>query len=219
MIRNLLKRSESKIILFYSIQNEDEIIYQQELEQLKNDFPNFEIRLYLSQPSGNHFKIQRLNIPFLQKELPLVVSSPSEALYFLCGPFTYMRMINMTLTFLEVPKTQIRKETFFTEKTNPGWQPEFKGKAEISYRNSTGTYNFTAQWPETILKSSQENNLNLPFSCNAGRCATCVCKLISGKVSMSVNEVLTEKELKQGLVLVCTGYPETEKVVLEQYKA
>jgi ring-1,2-phenylacetyl-CoA epoxidase subunit PaaE len=32
---------------------------------------------------------------------------------------------------------------------------------------------------------------------------------------MSVNEVLTEKELEEGLVLTCVGYPVSEEVILE----
>ena len=55
--------------------------------------------------------------------------------------------------------------------------------------------------PEFIFVDKIFNQSNMQASGN------CMARCISGKVWMSNNEVLTEKELSQGLVLTCTGYP------------
>ena len=55
----------------------------------------------------------------------------------------------------------------------------------------------------------------MPYSCEAGRCGNCVARCTKGLVWHSYNEVLTEKELKNGLVLTCVGYPVGGDVDLE----
>jgi ring-1,2-phenylacetyl-CoA epoxidase subunit PaaE len=38
---------------------------------------------------------------------------------------------------------------------------------------------------------------------------------VEGKVWMSYNEVLTEKEIRKGLILTCVGHPVDGDVILE----
>ncbi|HYH57268.1 MAG TPA: 2Fe-2S iron-sulfur cluster-binding protein [Anseongella sp.] len=55
----------------------------------------------------------------------------------------------------------------------------------------------------------------MPYSCKGGACSTCTARCTGGKVEMAVNEVLTEADIEQGLVLTCVGYPAAEKVRIE----
>jgi ring-1,2-phenylacetyl-CoA epoxidase subunit PaaE len=71
-------------------------------------------------------------------------------------------------------------------------------------------HEFLVTWPDSILTAAIRQGIPLPYSCRAGRCSTCVARLLSGKIQMSANEVLTEKDIKEGLVLTCVGHPETE---------
>ncbi len=72
---------------------------------------------------------------------------------------------------------------------------------------------FEAAWPDTILRAAEHHHIVLPYSCRGGRCSTCTARCLSGKVKMSINEVLTEKELKEGWILTCVGYAETDVVL------
>ena len=62
-------------------------------------------------------------------------------------------------------------------------------------------------YPDSILQAAKKTGISLPYSCEAGRCGSCVAKCTKGNVWHSYNEVLTEKELQQGLVLTCVGHP------------
>jgi ring-1,2-phenylacetyl-CoA epoxidase subunit PaaE len=74
---------------------------------------------------------------------------------------------------------------------------------------------FIVQYPDTILQAAKKIKLSLPFSCETGKCGTCVARCISGKIWHSNNEVLTEEDLSKGLILTCTGHPQSDDVDLE----
>jgi len=75
------------------------------------------------------------------------------------------------------------------------------------------TYRFTSTYPSSILQSALDNHISLPYSCRAGRCSSCVARCLTGSVVMSINDVLTEKDLAERLVLTCVGYAETDVVL------
>jgi ring-1,2-phenylacetyl-CoA epoxidase subunit PaaE len=65
-------------------------------------------------------------------------------------------------------------------------------------------------YPTTILDAALQQGIELPYSCKAGICSTCSATCVQGKIIMSTNEVLTDKDMVQGLVLTCTGYAVTD---------
>ena len=121
-----------------------------------------------------------------------------------------MRMIQFTLRWMGFAEEKIKKE-FFTIGHIPG-PPLMRDDSpkHIVLHAGDKTHRFTVAYPANILQAALSHRIQLPFSCRAGRCASCVAKCISGRVLMSANEVLTESDLLNGLVLTCTGYAETD---------
>jgi len=140
---------------------------------------------------------------------------PREALpgtqFYICGPPAFIRMAQFTLRTLGIPERHIRKEHFTVEHI-PAPPPVFDKTPRIVviHDGANVHHRFEMKWPDTILQAAEKEGLHLPFSCRAGRCSTCVARCISGSVKMSNNEVLTDKDVREGLVLTCTGYPETD---------
>ena len=60
---------------------------------------------------------------------------------------------------------------------------------------------------QTILDVALENDVEAPYSCQGGACATCVGKLISGSAAMQQNHILTDEEIDDGLILTCQALP------------
>ena len=68
---------------------------------------------------------------------------------------------------------------------------------------------------ETILDAALENDVDAPYSCQGGACATCIGKLVSGKATMLQNHILTDSEIEEGLVLACQAVPATNIIYID----
>src|SRR6185437_5792509 len=127
--------------------------------------------------------------------------------------FDYMRKSEMIIVAMGFDKTQVHKEIFVVlaeqEAINtPPAQQAGNKTVHIDYRGQM--YDLEIPVGKPILKAALEKGIYLPYSCQGGICGTCsaICK--SGEVKMSINDVLTPKELDKGWILTCVGYPMTE---------
>ena len=60
---------------------------------------------------------------------------------------------------------------------------------------------------QTILDVALENDVEAPYSCQGGACATCIGRLVSGNAAMQQNHILTDEEIDDGLILTCQALP------------
>jgi ring-1,2-phenylacetyl-CoA epoxidase subunit PaaE len=213
----LFQEPESHITLLYQNHDERNIIYQQPLQQLAMQYPQRFTRIdLLSNPIDADTKPARLNNWLLERiiyeNIPSTLRLRSgqaalrTTLFYTCGPEPFMRMVQFTLRVLGFTEDQLRKEHFVIEPIRkPAFtMPSTAFKVVLHYAHQT--HHFTSAWPDTILQAAQKQGIALPYSCNTGRCATCAAHCRKGSVTMSNNEVLTDKDLQAGLVLTCTGY-------------
>jgi ferredoxin-NADP reductase len=166
--------------------------------------------------SKSDLRKARLNRELLLEFLTINRFDREKTLFYTCGPENYMRMIIFLLLEEGFTKENIKKEDF-----NPGNKkliprtPPDKNSYQIFLDLKGTSYHFVVAYPDSILQAAKKLKLNLPYSCETGKCGSCAAICKSGMVWLSNNEVLTEKDLAQGLTLTCTGHPQMGDVVLK----
>jgi len=206
----------ASVNLFYQNHSTDETIFRNSLQQLSDELPRrFGWFDFISNPESHAYTMRRLNNEILEDMIPLLLHYEKEnAVFFICGPLSFMRMCQYTLLLMGFTQQQIKKEYFVIDAPPaPPLIVNTKPRTVI-VKNGAATFSFTTDFPQTILQSALSSGVALPYSCRGGKCSTCVARCVSGEVVMSMNDVLTDEDLKQGLVLTCVGYAATD-VVLE----
>lgn len=204
------------VVLIYSNPSPHKTIFYAQLNELKLTFgERFHLQYLFS--NSVDLLLARLNRELLlQLTQAHSVCGFDKTLFYICGPESYMRMCTYTLQEEKVPKENIRRENFVIHakqllKNNP---PD-KDVHIVSIQYGNENYKLNVRYPDSILQAAKKQNINLPYSCETGRCGSCAARCIKGKVWLSYNEVLTEKDLQNGLTLICVGHPVGGDVSLE----
>lgn len=212
----LYNRNVSSVVLFYQNHTEHDTIFRSELQQLAIEFPvRFKWFDFVSNPQHTDYTIRRMNNDTLEQAIPALIKyKNNDATFFICGPLSFMRMCQYTLMLMGFAQAQIKKEYFVID--TPPAPPLMINTSPrtVVLKNVEPVVSFTTTFPQTILQSALEQGIALPYSCRGGKCSTCVARCLSGEVVMNMNDVLTDEDLKHGLILTCVGYAATD-IVLE----
>ncbi len=206
LIRTLLDlHPRKRVLLIYSNTSVATTIFYERLRALEEKYgPYFRIRFLFSQRSI--VSEARLS-PELLEDLLIDYEVPRNALFYLCGPPAYMRMIYFKLLTLGVTAGRVRREIFRAEKIIEIRKPPDLRPQSVTIQAGGKEFRISVQYPVTILQAARLAGVMIPYSCEAGQCGTCVATCVEGEVWMAQNEVLVEEDLQMGRVLTCTGFP------------
>lgn len=205
IIKTILKDTDKKVILIYSNRSEADTIFYDQLKRLQVQYAEqFTIRFLFSDILDVYSR--RLSSWLLQHLLGLYLVSAEEALFYVCGPFDYMLTVEITLLG-RVPRQNIFKENFSTLPRLIVPRPPDTDMHRVAIYIRNERFDLNVQYPQTILTTAKSQNIQLPYSCEAGRCSSCAATCITGKVWMAYNEVLTDDEIAKGRILVCQAFP------------
>ncbi|MBS1690457.1 MAG: iron-sulfur cluster-binding domain-containing protein, partial [Bacteroidetes bacterium] len=216
LIKTLLyTNNHLKITLVYSNRTTEEAVFHTELQILAGRFAErFTIEyLYSTAFNLQRARLSKWLLPKLLQEYAL--ADKSKMLFYLCGPFSYMRMVSWSLEEQGINTENIKRENFNTE-LRPSkilTPPDIAAHTVHLYLHGK-QYDFVSQYPDTILQAAKKQGITLPYSCETGRCGSCAMLCTKGKVWLSYNEVLTDADIARGLTLSCTGYPVNDDVTL-----
>jgi ferredoxin-NADP reductase len=203
------------VVLIYSNHAPEVTIFLQELQQLEQAHSGrLQIKFLFS--ISKNLSRARLYKDLLKALLKEYAIAPGQQLLsYICGPENYMRMCVYGLRQANVPAQNIRREIFHIPQIVHKLEPPDTALHKVTFKFGGKSHQLAVQYPDTILDAARKNGITLPYSCELGRCGNCVAKCQKGQVWMLNNEVLTDRDLEQGLVLTCVGYPVGGDVVLE----
>ena len=204
-----------QVILIFSNHSKEDTIFYKPLQQLQQQYSEQLKIEWLFSSVFDHTR-SRLSNWLLGELLKKYITAPlPTCLFYLCGPFDYMRMITITLLTAGVKATSIRKEEFIITQPRILLQPPDTKERQVTVMLNKKQSRFSSIYPQTILQSAKKAGIELPFSCETGRCGTCAAVCTAGNVWMRDNDVLTDEDMRKKRVLTCTGYPVYSDVELD----
>jgi len=160
----------------------------------------------------------------LQKSGLIDIRSTDEA--FICGPEAMMTEVSRGFRMEGLSDDQIHYELFASSSDDAKAMLE-KAQARVAQYGEDKMSKVTviadgrsvmfdlATVGQNILDAGMDAGMDLPYSCKAGVCSTCKCKLTKGEVEMDIAHGLEPHEIEAGYVLSCQAHPITDEVVLD----
>lgn len=215
LIKQVLRHaSHVPVVLAYSNSRAENAMFRSELEELARSNNRLTISWFFS--NRQDLMTARLSKTSLGMLLGAQMKgAPTRTLAYLCGPFDYMRMAAIVLQSRGIPTDNIRREVFTPEAQKSKVPPPDTSRRHVTIRMQGKVHKLDVQYPSTILAAARSAGIELPYSCESGRCGSCIAACTKGKVWMRYNEVLTDKEVEKGRVLVCQAFPVGGDVTLE----
>ena len=207
LIKTLLATTSKQIVLIYSNRDRSDAIFYQQLVELQQQYTDrFQIRFLFS--SNFDLYHGRLSNWLLQQILKqYMIAKMDQTLFYLCGPFEYMQMVTITLLNEGIPSSNIKKENFSTVPRLVKPAPPDTAAHKVTVHLNNEVREIEVQYPNSILAVAKQEGIDIPFSCEAGRCGSCVATCTKGKIWMAYNEVLMDDEIAKGRILCCQAYP------------
>jgi ferredoxin-NADP reductase len=235
ILRFLTDRNwKGDIHFLYCAKTPRDIIFHQELEDLRRRFPNLHLVVTLTRAEAMDWagRKGRIGGDLLRQALPNLAAQP----VFICGPTAMMEPTIKLLREQGVPGEQIRSEAFLAAKGTDVARAASAAEASLGLSaamagalypdlaiDQTGppavTFALSARSallsPEkTLLELSEQAGLNLDYECRSGVCGRCKTKLLAGSVTMEVQDALDETDKVNNFILLCQA-KSTDHVTIE----
>ena len=224
IVRSVLERERrSKFFLFYGNRSADNILFLEELEELKDRFlDRFSIFHVLSREEQDLPILNgRLNGEKVRVLLKAMLPAAAIDHVFICGPDGMSDELEPALHDSGVAADRIHVERFVSAlggkpRPKPIIVSEDAPPKHVAALIVDGKRREApVAEGEAILDAALRAGMDLPFACKGGMCSTCRAKLVEGEAVMSVNYSLEPWELKAGFILTCQAHPTTPRVVVD----
>lgn len=211
----------STVTLLYGNRTSQDIMFLEELEDLKNVYPGrFSLHLFLSRETQEAEVLNgRIDGDKLRALLasPLLPEHVDE--WFLCGPQAMITSLRATLTEAGIDSRGVHSELFHAEGRGQTGTPAAASDAGASrvtivLDGRSSTFEVRPDGPR-ILDVALRVRGDAPYACKDGVCGTCRARLLEGQVTMEQNYALEDSELEAGFVLACQSHPASPVVKLD----
>lgn len=225
IVKTVLSREpNSCFTLVYANRQISSIMFREELEDLKNLYLGRLSVLHVLEAEAQEIDLftGRIDADKVRALFTHWIDAKSVDTAFICGPEPMMLAIAAALRDHGLSDSQIKFELFASGQ--PGRakakavskatiEPGSGVAATVTLDGATRSFTMPRQG-QTILDAAIAANLDAPYSCKAGVCSTCRCKVLEGEVEMAVNHALEDYEVRAGYALSCQAMPLSDRLVV-----
>ncbi len=209
VLRYLTDRSwPGDIFLLYGVKTPSDIIFREELDYLQRRHPNLRVVISVSRPEGTDWKgaTGRISKELIAQSVPDIATRYVH----ICGPVSMMEAAKKMLTELGVPGERIKTELFGPAlgKPEPIMPPAISLPPSVAISLPTVTFSASDKYAplpadKCILDVADEIGVEIDNSCRVGTCGTCRVKLLSGEVTMALEDGLEPGDKENRIILAC----------------
>ena len=213
----LTEEPNSTFALVYGNKTKVDTIFKEEIDQLQKTYANQLFVQYVfsreEQPNALFGRIDKGNLNFILKNK--FKEQVFDAAY-LCGPEAMIENAKTILLENDLKEKNIHFELFTTPVSSENKKNEvFEGNSEVIVLVDDEEITFTMDAKNTILTAALKEGIDAPYSCQGGICSSCMAKITEGSAVMDKNTILTDAEVKEGIVLTCQAHPTTKKITVD----
>ena len=196
-------------------------MFSSEIEALKAAYPNqLKIQWVYSQAKEVSSLFGRIDTAAINYLLKNIDTDPFDAAY-LCGPEGMIKTATESLEKAGLATDQIHYELFTvaSESTTEAGEATEGALAagniavEVTVDGETSTIEMDAK--TILLDAIIKADIDAPYSCQGGVCSSCICKVTKGSASMIKNQILTDSEIADGLVLSCQAMVTSTEIAVD----
>ena len=228
---------DSKFTLVYGNRRMDSVMFNEALQDLKDRYPSRLTLIHILSRQAQEVPLLEGRIDAAKVHAIIDAFLPAGSMdeVFVCGPEAMIEATEQSLLSAGVKPERIRSERFSsptldaltaearakvvlgkaderaTEKQSHGGEA---GEVQLTVVLDGKPYNMPMRRNEKILDIALSLGLDLPYSCKAGVCCTCRCKVMEGSTEMEKNFTLEKPEVAQGFILSCQARPTSDRVVV-----
>jgi ring-1,2-phenylacetyl-CoA epoxidase subunit PaaE len=224
IVRGVLAREpRSRFFLFYGNRTTADILFNDELTDLKDRFLNRLSVLHVLSREAQDIPILNghLDGEKVRSLLTSMVPVATVDHAFVCGPAGLIDDVTAALAALGVEAAKIHVERFVSteggvpKKVVVSAPPDAPAAHTAVLILDGKRREVPVAEGEAIVDAAIRGGVDLPFACKGGMCATCRAKIVEGAATMDVNYSLEPWELQAGYVLTCQAHPTTPRIVVD----
>lgn len=207
----------SNFILVYGNKTLEDSMFTAVLNTLKSTYGNrFHLHHIFSQSATDNALFGRID----KSVVNLIVKNKYKGIsierFYLCGPEPMIHLVKDTLLENGVKDKQIFFELFTAALSQENPSPNVAdGNSKVKVIVDDEEFVLEMSQKQTLLEAALKADIDAPYSCQGGICSSCIARLKEGSATMAHNNILTDNEVAEGLVLTCQAHPTTPTVVVD----
>tara|TARA_B100000768_G_scaffold180386_1_gene200191 strand:- start:1198 stop:2244 length:1047 start_codon:yes stop_codon:yes gene_type:complete len=215
-IARTVLETDSKFVLIYGNKSPKETIFYDEILKLQTLHSNrFMVQFVYSETDEKNALFGRIDSGNVQYILKNKIAINNSQKIYLCGPEGMINTVNGILTEKGVEASKVLFELFTASEVKSTSTSTNEGDSNITILVDEEETTLVMSQKQTILEAALANDLDVPYSCQGGVCSSCICRVTEGTATMRQNNILTDNEVAEGLVLSCQAEPTSTSIKVD----
>jgi ring-1,2-phenylacetyl-CoA epoxidase subunit PaaE len=215
-IARTVLETDSNFVLIYGNKSPKETIFYDEILKLQTLHSNrFMVQFVYSETDEKDALFGRIDSGNVQYILKNNIAVNNSQKFYLCGPEGMINTVNGILTEKGVEASKVLLELFTASEVKTTSTSTNEGDSNITILVDEEETTLVMSQKQTILDAALANDLDVPYSCQGGVCSSCICRVTEGAATMRQNNILTDNEVAEGLVLSCQAEPTSTSIKVD----